>query len=95
MSIGTEIPQKRTAGGCGPRSPSKKMKRRRAQAKVRARMRASGKTKKLPVARKKRKKRQMPDYNYNLSANVPSKSPAVEKTANTQEVRVIRRRTVW
>ena len=92
MNIGTEIPQKRTAGGCGPRSPSKKMLRRRAQAKVKAKRKTSGKMKRLPV---KRPQRQMPDYNYNLSANVPSKSPAVEKTANTQEVRVIRRRTVW
>jgi len=91
MSIGTEIPQKRTAGGCGPKKSSKKMLRRKAQAKVRAKRKASGNVK-LPVAREKRR---LPDYNYNLSANSAPKSQVVEKTANTQEIRVIRRRTVW
>jgi hypothetical protein len=92
MSNGTVIPQRRTAGGCGPKSLSKKMKRRKAQAKAKARRKASGKTKMLPVARGKRV---MPAYDYHLSANAPPKDEAVEEAANTQEVRVIRRRTVW
>lgn len=88
--IGTVIPQKRTAGGCGPRKSSKKMLRRRAQSKAKLRLKASGKMRPLPV---KRAVRLLPDVNYEGAANTPPPSPAVAASANT--ARVIRRRTVW
>ena len=104
MSIGTVIPQKRTAGGCGPRKPSKKMKRRRAQAKAKARVKARGKMNPAP---KKRRTHKMPDYDYSGAAN---RAPRVRRrtvfaSANQVEEpekppvkearKVIRRRTVF
>ena len=94
MSIGTDIPRTRTAGGCGPKKPSKKMKRRRAQAKVRAKRRASGYTKPPAVSRRKREAAAAGSLNYNTTANVAPAAANIEATANTPSRTVIRRRTV-